>query len=145
MRIVFFSNPLLISFAALFKSVNAPYCMCKRIGSLETQTHHMLILEFNICCKLCEGTITMMDDFINQVRHEETCSTCTSEKAITAKIIRRCMQMSALSFLTISPNAIFLLLFKLSDWLIVIQPADFRVKFRSTLAWILKIIRCDFP
>lgn len=87
----------------------------------------------------------MMDDFINQVRHEETCSTCTSEKAITAKIIRRCVQMSALSFLTTSPKAVSLLLFKLSDWLIVIQSADFRVKFRWTLAWILKRIHCDFP
>lgn len=36
-----------------------------------------------------------MDDLINQVQHEETCSTCTSEKAITAEIILIHTQMSS--------------------------------------------------
>lgn len=143
-----------MSFAASFKSVNAAYCMCKRIGTLATQPHHMLILEFNMRCKLCEGTITMMDDFINQVRHEETCSTCTSEKAITAKIIRRCMQMSALSFLTISPKAVSLLLFKIvrlahcysvSRLSSEVQ-VDFGLDFKNNSLWFsLSIVTAEPP
>lgn len=58
--------------------------------------HHMLILELNMCYKLCDDTVTMMDDSINKVQHEETCCTCTSEKAITAEIILIYAQMSLL-------------------------------------------------
>lgn len=71
-----------------------------------------------------------MDDFINQVQHEETCPTCTSEKAITAEIILRHTQMSTHSSLSSSPNILCLSLFSPRYLLfLVLEPVELHYMF----------------
>lgn len=132
----FLPNPFFISFVATDSSIE------KCEGSLlHVQTHGHISttaspyahfrISYCMCCKRCDGAITMMDGFMNQVQHEETCSTCTSEKAITAKIICRCTQMSALCFLL---SRFHFLNCLTSDWLIVIQTAFGKWKCYSSRA-----------
>ena len=76
---------------------------CSHQNLMRIYLHHMLILKFNMCYILRDVTGTMMDDFINQVQHEEPCSTCSDEKAITAEIILIYTQMPAHASLSERP------------------------------------------